>query len=494
MLSSELLVVELTNFSMKLIHKFDRYIIAFFFATIILVVATSYFTFNEIIRNHHKHQNKVTIPLYSLITSEIIRPLTISHYMANDQFLIDYIQRSSIEKQKILTYLQQLSTQYNMLAFLAIEHHNFMIDSSNKQTDLNSKAAEWFHRLKDIEKKQFADIGNADNPHLYFDIKIFNNKNEFLGFSGVGIDLDYFAKTFKEFKNRFGIELFIVDEEGYITLTSNNLMRTDGHHRREEKIKINSLSWFKLFETKEKNDNTGSLVSIDGIEILVSELDIPELGWQIYVVSPPLSQQGDYWRSFIEKLFIFFLIGLVLYFMLYNILRYFKRNIVKDSETDHLTQLPNRSFVYWHFEELKEEFESLSVVIADIDNFKNINDNYGHAVGDEVIKAIATQLSQNLRQIDIVGRWGGEEFILLLPDTSAEQTLDVIERIRANVALIPFSTLDGKTTFQTTVSFGVNDGNLADQSLDNILLFADKALYQAKANGRNQTVVYKHKK
>ena len=132
----------------------------------------------------------------------------------------------------------------------------------------------------------------------------------------------------------------------------------------------------------------------------------------------------------------------------------------------------------------------MSVVIADIDNFKILNDTYGHLFGDDVLKVIATKLSENLRSIDLTGRWGGEEFIMILPDTTAPQAQEIINRIRTNIAKIPFTPSSTSKECNVTVSFGISDSNLTNISLEEILEKADLALYSAKENGRNQVVVH----
>jgi diguanylate cyclase (GGDEF)-like protein len=131
----------------------------------------------------------------------------------------------------------------------------------------------------------------------------------------------------------------------------------------------------------------------------------------------------------------------------------------------------------------------MSVVIADIDNFKILNDTYGHLFGDDVLKIIATKLSENLRTNDLAGRWGGEEFILILPDTTAQQAQEIINRIRKNIAQIPFTPSSTSSKFNVTVSFGISESNLKGIPLEKTLAKADQALYSAKTNGKNQVVV-----
>jgi diguanylate cyclase (GGDEF)-like protein len=156
------------------------------------------------------------------------------------------------------------------------------------------------------------------------------------------------------------------------------------------------------------------------------------------------------------------------------------------SVTDELTGLHNRR----HFFELAEQLfdtseryqRPLAAVMADVDRFKSINDRFGHAVGDEVIREVASRLAQAVRGTDIVGRYGGEEFVLLLPETASEaETL--AERARGSVADTPVHTAVGD--LPVTISLGVALRN-ADFSVGALINRADTALYQAKNDGRNR--------
>lgn len=481
---------------MKFINKFDRYITVLFFFTIIAIVATSYFTFKEFFSLHSQRQQEAIIPLYSLITNEIVRPLTVAQFMANDKFLINYAQQDVIERPLLFDYISNLSKQFQLLSFIALEKHNLMIDADNKTTSLQDEKAEWFYRLKKVDRLQFADIGNSANPHLYFDVKIMNDKQEFLGFAGVGVDLDKFAKIFTQFNKRFGFEVFFVDENDNITLSSSALMKTDSHHRKSELVNINSLSWYQSY-LKQQSESKVSTSALENNltkyienEYIISQLPLKDLDWRVFIVAPEASQQSEYWLLFLSKLVIFILVSFVLYYLLNIAINYFKLNLVKDSETDYLTKLPNRSFIHWKYSQLNKTHDNVCVVIADIDNFKVINDTYGHLVGDDVLKIIANKLTESLRIIDLAGRWGGEEFIILLPDTTTEQALEIIERIRINIEQTSFSYVDPDQTFNITVSFGISDSRLAGTSLKEIINKADKALYQAKESGRNQVVIH----
>ncbi|GAB3355874.1 diguanylate cyclase [Giesbergeria sinuosa] len=157
----------------------------------------------------------------------------------------------------------------------------------------------------------------------------------------------------------------------------------------------------------------------------------------------------------------------------------------KQARTDTLTGLPNRRQTY---ERLEEEFvrfqrghEPYSVLMLDIDFFKKINDNYGHATGDIVLQRVAQVLRQSVRDVDLVGRVGGEEFMALLPMTRLPQALLVAEKIRQTVANTPIEPVG-----QITISMGAQEVGVADQSKDKAVELADEWLYQAKKSGRNR--------
>jgi diguanylate cyclase (GGDEF)-like protein len=129
----------------------------------------------------------------------------------------------------------------------------------------------------------------------------------------------------------------------------------------------------------------------------------------------------------------------------------------------------------------------LSMLMADIDNFKSVNDRYGHAVGDQVIVAIAGVLKQMTRNTDVVGRLGGEEFGLLLPETSLEEACRLAERLRAAAAALRVAYPGGELT--VTVSLGAAQA-VAGTSIAALTQQADTALYQAKRTGRNRVCTF----
>jgi two-component system, cell cycle response regulator len=159
--------------------------------------------------------------------------------------------------------------------------------------------------------------------------------------------------------------------------------------------------------------------------------------------------------------------------------------------TDGLTGLHNRRYMETHLKALAEQATAngrpLSVVLVDIDNFKSINDTYGHAAGDNVLREFAIRFRRNTRGIDLACRFGGEEFVIVMPDTGLERACHVGERLRECIACEPFKA-DGDAWLDVTASVGIATLDQAQGSLEGLFKRADQALYVAKRGGRNRVV------
>ncbi len=128
----------------------------------------------------------------------------------------------------------------------------------------------------------------------------------------------------------------------------------------------------------------------------------------------------------------------------------------------------------------------MSVALLDLDRFKDLNDRFGHAAGDEALQAFADVIRSGMRSTDVAARWGGEEFLLILPGTDELEAADIIDRMRGAAAAI---TIKGAPDRKVAFSAGVAARRDIGMPLDDIVARADAALYSAKAQGRNRTVL-----
>ncbi len=160
--------------------------------------------------------------------------------------------------------------------------------------------------------------------------------------------------------------------------------------------------------------------------------------------------------------------------------------------TDAVTGLYNRHYLTSHMdtrmEAAQKQGKDLSILMMDIDHFKAVNDTYGHAVGDKVLKEFATRIGRNIRGVDLAARYGGEEFVVMMPETPADWALMIGNRLREEIANKSFDFGLPEGEIAITVSIGVATSTQG-QTPGQLLEEADKALYEAKASGRNKVVV-----
>lgn len=212
--------------------------------------------------------------------------------------------------------------------------------------------------------------------------------------------------------------------------------------------------------------------------------------------SPPVLPDDDsvpyiiYERQYQVTLFflIFSAVTTISSVALYLKQRSVNEIIYRQAITDELTQIHNRRSIFailkQEMERAKRHNRPLSIVCFDIDHFKKINDTYGHQIGDRVLTLVTAIASEALRSEDSIGRIGGEEYLVILPETDIASAKLAAERLRRIIAQYDYSDIDAK--INVTVSLGVTQYLGAEDRLEDAYQRTDDALYSAKADGRNQ--------
>ncbi|MCB1584692.1 MAG: GGDEF domain-containing protein [Xanthomonadales bacterium] len=169
----------------------------------------------------------------------------------------------------------------------------------------------------------------------------------------------------------------------------------------------------------------------------------------------------------------------------YNEMR--QGELAVQASTDELTGILNRrsftSFIKLEFINAKKNFSPFSLAIIDIDYFKQVNDEYGHLVGDEILIDLANLMKSSFRSTDKVCRWGGEEFAILLPGTSLPNAVSAIDHFRQKIENHEYQS--SSNTIKYTISAGVSESLTIDKNIDDLIKRADEALYKAKSSNRN---------
>lgn len=225
-----------------------------------------------------------------------------------------------------------------------------------------------------------------------------------------------------------------------------------------------------------------TIMIVAGSVLIVSVLDLALIG--------SISKVDVLIGAITPAILAYFLMGM--FISLLERLRATENELKQLANEDYLTGLYNRrrflelAEIEWN--RAKRLQYPLTLLMVDVDHFKLLNDQYGHAAGDDGLQHLARILRQEVRQYDIVGRYGGEEFAILLPGTGAVAGQRIAERIRSRLSASMFCPND--TQIRMTVSIGLVEKTDDCTGLANLLTIADQAMYQAKENGRNQVQVW----
>ena len=449
---------------------------AFFYAT--------YNAIDNIVAEQSRLQQEAVSPVYELVRDELLRPLYIAETFASSVDFTTSIDSPDFDEAVLLRHLQSMEQDLGLTFFVASERTRKQYLSDGTTLDLVEGEVSWYFEAQERGKDFMVDLGQVGDVHLYFDVKVYSSDREFLGYVGVGKHLQEFIDTFDRYKARYGYDFLFVNDQDEIILTSlPELVVTDAHIP-----KLGSLEWF------DHHDSPGSrhdseIVQVDDEDFLISEYGIQELGWRLLLLIPLEARQAQTTRSFVISAATAVISVLLLALTIFYLMLLYKQSLEKKTEIDSLTGLPNRAFIQRYYDQLQRDGGTLCAIIIDLDRFKKINDTYGHEAGDRVLEAAATVFKEVLRDKDVVGRWGGEEFVMLLPDTSVDTGMAIAERARQSLESLTIELRESDVSI--TASFGVASGPARDESLADLMDRADKVLYEAKENGRNQVMLYR---
>lgn len=430
--------------------------------------------------------------VYAEIQADILRPTIIASMMANDSFVRDWLLDGEKDDAQLVHYLDDIKRKYGaMTSFLVSERSRkyYYADGTLKLIDENDPRDRWFFRAKGMQRSFVAEIDAdaADRGALtvFINYRILDKDGAFLGVTGVGVRVDALAARLDGYQARFGRRVFFVDTKGNVVLAGAAAPQLRGA--------IGALPGLR--------DIAGPLLHatdkpvrleyrLDGAPMFVNARFVPELGWYLVVEQNAAAEVRPMQHVFAINLAISAGVTLlILALTLFTVNRY-RRRLERMAGTDALTGLLNRQAFEIVFRQSALEAERsgrpLSAILFDIDFFKQVNDSHGHVAGDNVLRAIAQIARDTVRDADIVTRWGGEEFVILLKECALEQAVAIAEKLREAVDRHDFSAI--APDHHITISLGVAQCGLQEPPTG-FFTRTDQALYKAKANGRNRLQV-----
>ena len=424
--------------------------------------------------------------IYSEIQQDLIRPVFISSLMAQDTFVRDWTLSGEQESEKIFQYLKEIKQQYGTVTSFFVSdktHRYYHYSGTIKQVSEDDPKDSWYFRVKaqnpgkDYEVNIDHDKANPDQVVVFVNYRVYDFAHHFLGVIGVGLSSNAVAGVIEKYKKRYEREVYFINELGEVTLHG---AQTLDFSSIQEKEGLKKLATQILTSPSMSGSYTA-----DGEDMYVSSRWVEEFQWYLIV------QQKDKFNSkiFVETLFsdfsISILVAVIVIFIAQFSFQGYQARLERMAMTDKLTGTYNRQafddIVTKCFKDTTQSNTSCSVALLDIDHFKSVNDSYGHQIGDHVLQRVANECQRHLTDSGFVCRWGGEEFIILLPGYDTEQAESVLEKLRQSIE-------QQQIKPKVTVSIGVAE-RLGSESINILIHRADTAMYQAKEHGRNQVRV-----
>lgn len=430
--------------------------------------------------------------IYAGLQKDILTPVFIASMMAQDPQVRDWLAGGERNQAAILAYLANIKNKYGTVAsFLASDASRKLYHTYGQPDDLvvGRPLDKWFFRLKGLQSGQYEtniDIETeySGQPTLFINHRVNDASGKFLGVTGVSITLDTMNQVLARYQERYGRNIYFVSDEGKVVLTGSAL--------KSEELLLSARSGIKDIAPAILNRSTAptSLSYNSGkSDVLVNSRFVPELNWYLVVEQNVSGNIQPLTRIFAINFGISFGVTLLVLIVTLLTVTRFQRQLQKIASTDALTGLLNRQALAVLFRQStllsKRSGRPLSAILFDIDHFKVVNDTFGHMSGDSVIRQVAELTQDVVRASDVVTRWGGEEYLVLLGDCKLSQAMAIAENLRLRVAEHDFGLPSDRV--QVTISLGVAE-YLEDESEASFFARADDALYGAKHGGRNLSI------
>lgn len=445
-----------------------------------------------------------TLPLisdniYSTIEADFMDPINVSSLMANDTFLINWITAGEKNIDDITDYLRRIKEKYGYDSAFYVSDmtgNYYTADGILKTISPQDSHDIWYFRFKGLNKSYDLDLDTDEASNgmmtVFINHRLETSSGEFLGVTGVGLQVANIGDRLRNYQKRFEHMIYLINSEGVIQI-----------HPDEDLIEnasITNMNGIRSIsnEILATKNEVGIFEYTDSQGIKdISVRYIPEFDWFLIVEK----DEGGSLATARNALFRNIIIGLVITgitsMLVVIIIRNYNQQLEQLATHDQLTGLLNRRtfniLLKQSLASAKRYRTPLSLLFIDVDDFKSINDQYGHSVGDEVLQKMATAMAFEMRQDDAIARWGGEEFIVMFPNTNHDQAKVVAKRIKAAAESIKVEGIRRQVV--CTVSIGLTAYDGSSETIPDLLKQADEALYEAKVNGKDKiTSFYEIKK
>lgn len=430
--------------------------------------------------------------LYAELRSHVTRPALIASAMATDSFVRDWMEGGESDADAITRYLAGIRKEYGAVASFLVSDRtrNYYTPQGTLKTVQESDTSDsWFFRARDMQAAFAAEIdvdrANGNALTVFINHRMVDDSGAFLGVAGIGLRVDGLTRLIDGHEKHAGRRIYFIDGQRKVVLAGTSALdvgqpvdRLPGLGAMAGRL-LHGSDKPVLLEYRHQD-----------ARVFVSGRYIPELGWHLLVEQDAATEVRPVQNAFAMILAIGAGVTLLVLVLTLLTVNHYNKRLELMAGTDTLTGLLNRQAFEIVFRQAMLDADRsgrpLSGILFDVDFFKQVNDVYGHLAGDEVLRSIARVTRTTLRESDVITRWGGEEFVVLLKECTLEQAVAVAEKLRDEIDRHDFSQF--APDLHITVSLGVAQHEIGEAA-SVFFQRADEALYKAKANGRNRLQV-----
>ncbi len=454
----------------------------------------SYITYSKIIKDDIKNISKLTATnIYSEISTQLTKPIFVALTMANDSFVENWLREeknnmaNSKHQMKMKEYLDGLRLKYNYNSVFLVSENSkvyYHFNGINKVISEKNQHDQWYYEY--IKSKLLYDLdvdtdeANHNALSVFVNCRIEDMQGKLLGVTGVGLELNKVQDLLSKYQEDFQLEAMLFDKKGIVQIHSNteliekiNVFNNQSMQKNKASI-LDNKETVAVYHYKDKKSEGYMITKY-----------IEDLDWYLLIKKDTAVLAKSFQASLFNDIIIFLAVLFLILIIIAKLIKSNDQSLRLLAKMDTLTGLKNRS----GFDEALEKIlinakgvEDGFIFVIDVDNFKNINDKYGHLTGDTVLCFIVNIVKHCLKEYGDIFRWGGDEFtgyILLNRDKLEEMLGEIFHSIENDTDLKKYS---------AGISMGITP-LVKDVTVDDHLKKADKALYLAKKNGKNKYMI-----
>ena len=476
-----------------MIKKLTRYKLTIFLMLILIPSFIAISLLNYFVQRDSIREELVTTSLPLVrdlidweISTRLQDPLLASSLMARDTFLVEWIQNGEADPNKIERYLDNIRLDHGFASAFFVSAKTsryYTYQGVHKVIRLDDAHDIWYYDFINSGEKVALDVDTDEVSFgkltIFINCRVESPTGELLGVVGVGVDMSNIAALLQKTQKTYGRVVYMVDESGLVQAHSDVTVIERRNIR-------TSLGIDKIADAilASKGETLDTHYEGENGNILLTSRYIPNIKWYIIVEQDELISLQIVRMMLLRTILIGLVASILAILISIKIVNKYNLKLENSSRLDHLTQVSNRleldQRLLTEFALCKRNGETFSVLMIDLDNFKEINDTLGHIAGDETLIRFSKLVSSSLRETDSFGRWGGDEFLVVLPKTHGPDAVIVAEQLRSLVA-----DSDAFSNFKFTISIGVAELTQSD-TIESLLSRTDKALYKAKDAGKDQ--------